>query len=138
VVVRRPAVRGAVEIDGRLMVEAKITAKGQITVPRAVREALAVGTGDLLEFEVEDGRAIVTPRRRGKLTELVGVLAVPAKHPAARRLRELRAKYSGQELIRRTKQLEEQAAIDEAMARDRAVRKSWRRRTSTQTSSSER
>lgn len=39
---------------------AKITAKGQTTVPREVREALGVAPGDLIAWEVElDGTAIV-------------------------------------------------------------------------------
>jgi antitoxin PrlF len=35
---------------------AKITSKGQTTVPREIREALGVGTGDFISWEVaEDG-----------------------------------------------------------------------------------
>lgn len=34
---------------------AKITAKGQTTVPREVREALRVAPGDLIAWEVEPG-----------------------------------------------------------------------------------
>ncbi|MBX3071269.1 MAG: AbrB/MazE/SpoVT family DNA-binding domain-containing protein [Thermomicrobiales bacterium] len=38
---------------------ATLTSKGQITVPRAVREALAVYTGDRVEFTVEEGLVAV-------------------------------------------------------------------------------
>lgn len=39
---------------------AKITAKGQTTIPRQVREALMVAPGDLIAWEVEpDGTATV-------------------------------------------------------------------------------
>lgn len=39
---------------------AKITAKGQTTIPREVREALMVAAGDLIAWEVEpDGTATV-------------------------------------------------------------------------------
>ena len=37
---------------GRL---ARVTSKGQITVPKAVRDALGLRQGDLLSWELEDG-----------------------------------------------------------------------------------
>jgi AbrB family looped-hinge helix DNA binding protein len=54
---------------------AKITAKGQITVPKAVRDALGVREGDTLVFRVEGDRAVVaaTP----DLLDLAGVVSVP-------------------------------------------------------------
>ena len=33
---------------------AKITAKGQTTIPRAVRDALHVGAGDLISWEIDE------------------------------------------------------------------------------------
>jgi antitoxin PrlF len=62
------------------MASSKITSKGQVTVPKAIRDALGVGPGDRLAFRIEeDGRVLVepetvdprtlrgvlTPRRRG-------------------------------------------------------------------------
>jgi antitoxin PrlF len=38
-------------------IRSKLTAKGQTTIPRAVRQALRLREGDLIEFEVEDGAA---------------------------------------------------------------------------------
>ena len=35
----------------------RLTSKGQITIPKAVREALALGEGDLVAFAVADGLA---------------------------------------------------------------------------------
>lgn len=54
---------------------ARITAKGQITVPKAVRDALGVREGDSLVFRVEGDRAVVaaTP----DLLDLAGVVPVP-------------------------------------------------------------
>lgn len=40
---------------------ATITSKGQITIPRAVREALGVRQGDVLHFELDGDRAVVEP-----------------------------------------------------------------------------
>ena len=33
----------------------RLSAKGQVTVPKQVREVLGVGPGDLLEYEIDDG-----------------------------------------------------------------------------------
>ena len=43
---------------------ATLTAKGQVTVPKAVREALGLRQGDQLSWELEDGAVrvkVVTP-----------------------------------------------------------------------------
>jgi antitoxin PrlF len=42
---------------------AKITSKGQITLPRQVREELGVQEGDSIIFAVEDGEIQVLPAR---------------------------------------------------------------------------
>jgi AbrB family looped-hinge helix DNA binding protein len=44
--------------------KAKITSKGQITVPRAVRRALGVKAGDNLVFEQKANGFSVTPARK--------------------------------------------------------------------------
>lgn len=38
-------------------VAAKVTSKGQVTIPKAVREALAIYEGDEILFRVEGDRA---------------------------------------------------------------------------------
>jgi len=42
---------------------AKITSKGQITIPNEVRRALGVGAGDRLAFESRGGEVRVVPIR---------------------------------------------------------------------------
>lgn len=51
----------------------RITSQGQITVPKAVRVALDVAPGDVLEFEVADGTAIMRPRRRTSILDFAGI-----------------------------------------------------------------
>jgi len=46
-----------------LQKQAKITSKGQITVPREVRRALGVGPGDKLLFEADGSGIQVRPAR---------------------------------------------------------------------------
>lgn len=46
------------------MPRAKITSKGQLTLPKEVREKLGVGPGDELDFVEEDGQFLVRKRIR--------------------------------------------------------------------------
>jgi antitoxin PrlF len=55
---------------------ARMTSKGQITVPKAVREALGVAEGDEIVFHVDGNRAILA--RTPDLLSLAGSVAVPA------------------------------------------------------------
>ena len=57
-------------------VSARVSSKGQITIPRAVRDALAIEEGDELVFRVEGRRAIIA--RSPDLIELAGSVSVPA------------------------------------------------------------
>jgi AbrB family looped-hinge helix DNA binding protein len=55
---------------------ARVTSKGQVTVPKAVREALGISEGDEIVFRVEGKRAILA--RTPDFLELAGTVAVPA------------------------------------------------------------
>src|ERR1700722_2927780 len=55
---------------------AKITSKGQITIPKSVRDALELQEGDELLFRVERSRAVIA--KTPSLLELAGSVAVPA------------------------------------------------------------
>jgi AbrB family looped-hinge helix DNA binding protein len=57
-------------------VSARLSSKGQLTVPRAVREALALEEGDHVLFRVEGDRAIMA--RTPDLLALAGSVSVPA------------------------------------------------------------
>lgn len=47
-----------------MQINAKITSKGQITIPLKVRQALGVKEGDRLIFEQNGGDMIVRPERK--------------------------------------------------------------------------
>lgn len=58
------------------VVRARITSKGQVTIPAAVRRQLRVGSGDEVVFEFDSGeRASVSPLRRRPASALSGAFA---------------------------------------------------------------
>lgn len=77
-------------------VTAQLSSKGQLTVPKAVRDALGLAEGDKVVFRVEGGRALLA--RTPNLLDLAGSVHVPAQKRGTpwaevrRRTREARAK----------------------------------------------
>jgi antitoxin PrlF len=60
---------------------AKLTSKGQITLPKALRDAIGLETGDTVLFRVEDGRAVLA--KIPDFLDLAGAFPLP---PDARHL----------------------------------------------------
>jgi antitoxin PrlF len=54
---------------------AVLSSKGQVTIPKDVREALAVGTGDALDFRLRDDGVVELVRRPALASRLLGRLA---------------------------------------------------------------
>ena len=57
-------------------VAAKLTSKGQMTVPKVVRDALGLQEGDRVVFHVEGNRAVLA--RTPDFLALAGSMPVPA------------------------------------------------------------
>jgi AbrB family looped-hinge helix DNA binding protein len=61
------------------MALATITTKGQITIPKSVRDSLMLSTGDQIEFIVTDKReALIRPISK-KVDEVFGILHKPGR-----------------------------------------------------------
>ena len=58
-------------------ISARLTSKGQLTVPKPVRDALGLKEGDRVLFRVEGERAIVA--RTPDLLSLAGTVPVPSE-----------------------------------------------------------
>jgi antitoxin PrlF len=57
-----------------------ITSKGQITVPKAVRERLALQPGDRLSFVIHDDGTVTVEAETVDLTSLRGVVKAGGRH----------------------------------------------------------
>ncbi len=61
--------------------DAILSSKGQITLPKDLRDALGLKAGDDVTFTVMNGEAILTPKNL-QFNELAGYLGRPPKGPA--------------------------------------------------------
>jgi AbrB family looped-hinge helix DNA binding protein len=57
-------------------VSARLTSKGQVTIPKSVRDALDLHEGDALLFRVERSRAVLA--KTPNFLSLAGAVSVPA------------------------------------------------------------
>jgi antitoxin PrlF len=57
------------------MIKSKLTAKAQTTIPKAVREALRLGVGDEITYQIEDGRVILTKASAGSAEDPFGTFS---------------------------------------------------------------
>jgi AbrB family looped-hinge helix DNA binding protein len=83
---------------------ARVTSKGQVTVPKAGRDALGIKEGDEVVFRVEDKRAVLA--RTPDFLDLAGSVTVPAA----------KRNVAWDEVIRRTRSADG-LGIDDACSR---------------------
>lgn len=54
------------------MAAAKITSKGQITLPKEIRDALGLRVGDRVVFIIRDDRSVILQPQKRHVAELAG------------------------------------------------------------------
>ena len=61
---------------------ARVTSKGRVTLPNAVRDALGISEGDEIVFRVDGNRAVIA--RTPDFLQLAGTVSVPAANATLR------------------------------------------------------
>lgn len=63
----------------RKTMRSTVTEKGQVTIPKPIRERLGIRPGEVLEFDEQPGGAVVARKTatRSPVDELYGVLQIP-------------------------------------------------------------
>jgi antitoxin PrlF len=83
------------------MALARVTTKGQVTIPAEVRKALDIGEGDDVLLEVvEAGEARIRVLRRRRLSDLYGALPATRPYPGKEAVRTEMGQGLGERLVR--------------------------------------
>jgi AbrB family looped-hinge helix DNA binding protein len=61
------------------MPEARVTSKGQVTIPKAVRERLRIEEGDTVSFDVQDDGSVALKARNRPVESLFGILTAKTR-----------------------------------------------------------
>lgn len=69
------------------MEQAKVTFKGQITIPKAIRKALDIREGDSVTFIVEGNHAVLKPFKKKPLLDFYGALPATRPYPGLEAVR---------------------------------------------------
>ena len=85
------------------MVRARISSKGQLTIPQEIRERYGLDTGDEVEFIPEEKGAYLVPLKRKKLTDLYGILPATRPWVGMKRAREIYSRKLREEYARKNK-----------------------------------
>jgi antitoxin PrlF len=79
-----------------------VTSKGQITIPKAVRDALGLEASSVVEFEVQDGHAVL--RRSGpRFLDLLGSVPPRRRPEDWKQVRKETAEAVGRRAIERAR-----------------------------------
>jgi antitoxin PrlF len=75
--------------------EATVAERGQITLPKAVRDALGLSKGTVLKVEMENGRIVLRKSVDDALSRMRGRVKLPAGVTTDDIMRELRGRAPG-------------------------------------------
>lgn len=83
------------------MVRARLSSKGQLTIPVAIRRRYDLRTGDEVQFIAEEKGAYFVPLKRKSLMDLYGAVKADKPWPGIARARQIAGKKRGEELRRK-------------------------------------
>ena len=83
------------------MVRARISSKGQLTIPLEIRKRYGLDTGDEVEFISEERGPYMVPLKRRNLMDLYGVIKVDRASPGIAKEREIARRKRAAELDRK-------------------------------------
>jgi antitoxin PrlF len=81
------------------MSKATITSKGQLTIPKDVRDRLGLQTGDRLVFEIDGDSVRIRVERRRALEALRGSLPAKHRYPGKEGEREVARRHVTREVL---------------------------------------
>ena len=81
------------------MDKATLTSKGQLTIPKGIRDRLGVKPGDRLLFEYEGDSVRIRVERRTTLEELAGSLRARKEYPGKEAEREAAGRHLASEVL---------------------------------------
>lgn len=81
------------------MVRATLTSKGQLTIPKEVRERLGLRSGDRVSFEFEGDSVLLKIERRKSLDELKGSLPATREYPGKEAERRAAREHAAKEVL---------------------------------------
>lgn len=85
------------------MVRAKLTSKGQITIPVEIRKRYGLETGTEVDFIAEQAGPRLVPVKRRALMDLYGSLPVTKRWPGKEHVRSVVGHKLGAELARKAR-----------------------------------
>ncbi len=80
------------------MVRARLSSKGQLTIPVAIRRRYGLDSGDEVEFIAEEKGTYLVPIKRKSLMDLYGAIKVDKPWLGMAKAREIAGKRRGEEL----------------------------------------
>ncbi len=82
------------------MVMAKVTYKGQVTIPKTVRQQLGIEDGDSVLFQFEEGKVIMKRVKRADVSDLCGVFRTNRPFPGKEAVRAEVRRYVAERVAR--------------------------------------
>jgi AbrB family looped-hinge helix DNA binding protein len=85
------------------MVRARLSSKGQLTIPLEIRQRYGLDTGDEVEFIAEERGSYMVPLKRRNLMDLYGSIKVGGPSLGIAKEREIARKARASQLERKAK-----------------------------------